>query len=97
MEDIALIATYLLAGAFPVAYNYAIARKLAKKYGVGKVCSPNGEIKEPLSRVELSNRENENEPSIFKIDSVSLTENGLVINLVISRDELVKLLSSNGS
>ena len=49
------------------------------------------------SRVKLSNRENENEPSIFKVDSVSLTENGLVINLVISRDELVKLLSSNGS
>ena len=93
--DAALLLTYLVAGAFPVAYNYAIARRLAKRYNV-KVISSNtsaGDVREsssdrksPSSDVRLD----------FKVENVTVREGRIYLNLVLDEASLVKLFSIKG-
>jgi len=93
--DAALLLTYLVAGAFPVAYNYAIARRLAKRYNV-KVISSNtsasdvrkssSDRKSPSSDVRLD----------FKVENVTVREGRIYLNLVLDEASLVKLFSIKG-
>jgi len=91
VEDVAILVSYLVAGFLPVAYNYVIARKLAKKYGV-KVISSDGNLREfASSRDELKISK---ELGVLKLESVSLEGGHLHLKLSINEHVLTALLKS---
>ena len=99
LEDVALLFTYFAAGAFPILYNYAIVRRLAKKYGVSVYSSSKSSSSSVVIKRNLSRRELDASPrdsiAPFKLKSVSTTEDGLLFNFVIDKDKLSKLLSES--
>lgn len=90
-EDAALLLTYLIVGAFPVAYNYAIARKLAKKYGVSTVIYPASSEKSSTVAEQQTSREVNG--LYFRIDEIKARDGAICLSLVIDESVLAQLLS----
>ncbi len=92
LEDIAVLITYLIAGAFPVAYNYAIARRLAKKYGI-KVIT-NEEKSQAKNDIKLSSEQLKCNKfsSIFKIENVSFEDGRLHLSLILNEEFVNKII-----
>lgn len=93
-EDAALLLTYLIIGAFPVAYNYAIARKLAKKYGVATVIY-HSEDRKPSVDDESSSKEATE--LYFRVNEIKSRDGAICLSLVIDESVLAQLLSRKES
>ncbi len=92
LEDAALLLTYLVAGAFPVAYNYAIARRLAKRYAVKVISSSDGSEKSK-QLISTRNLAADDLRVNFRVENVAVREGRIYLNLVIDEDALIKLFS----
>lgn len=90
-EDVALLLTYLIVGAFPVAYNYAIARKLAKKYGVSTVIYPASSEKSNTATEQQTSREVNG--LYFRIDDIKARDDVICLSLVIDKSVLARWFS----
>lgn len=102
IEEFLLISIYAFSGLLPIVYNYVIAKRIAKKcyeikpYLISNVDSNiqtvSNDALKVLSRMDLSNGVRD---SLFKIDSISTTSNGISVNLVIDRERLMDILKKS--
>ncbi|MCS7364419.1 MAG: hypothetical protein NDF54_03145 [archaeon GB-1867-035] len=94
-EDAALLLTYLIVGVFPVAYNYAIARKLAKKYGGSTIIYSASDEKSTTVAEQQSSREING--LYFRINDIKARDGAICLSLVIDESVLAQLLSKKDS
>lgn len=103
IEEAILLSLYLLSGVIPVVYNYVIAKRIAKRYCEVKTYLPstisenihatsNDLIKTFSSRLDLNSSVREH---ILKVSSISSTNDGISVSLVIDRERLMELLKKS--
>ncbi|MCC6017978.1 MAG: hypothetical protein LM601_03070 [Candidatus Verstraetearchaeota archaeon] len=98
-EELLLLLVYGFSGIVPIVYNYVIAKRIARKcyeikpYIQSSIDSNIHVVSEEtmgkISRIDLSGGSRE---SIFKISSISTTNDGISVNFVIDRERLMELL-----
>jgi len=102
IEELILFSIYAFSGFLPIIYNYVIAKRIARRcYEIKPYIQPtidnniqivSNDALKTLGRADLNSGLRD---SIFKVDSISTTSNGISLNLVIDRERLMDLLKKS--